>query len=60
MVVAPDVLGEFVHTRNNSYMASGASHLDYGQEGWAPYAIFGIYLGLLPVFVALVITRLPL
>ena len=60
MRVAPDVLGAFAHLRHNSYMEVGASHLNFDEEGWAPYAIFGMFLGLLPVFGALVISRLPI
>ncbi len=39
-------------------MAARVRHSNLDHEGWAPYAILGVYLGLFPVFVALVIDRL--
>ena len=60
MRVAPGLRVAFAHLRHTGYLELGASHLNFDEEGWAPYAIFGMFLGLLPVFGALVISRLPI
>ena len=55
----PGVLGSPAQIKDNREMTTAVNNANVRDESLAPYTILGALLGLLPVFSALVFTRLP-
>jgi hypothetical protein len=58
--VAHGALGFNIQQLHNIRMTSIAKYLNFDEDGWAPYAIFGMCIGLYSASAMMAIHRLPI